>query len=397
MPKGRKISIDTSSQYASNNEDDSSTITRNEDGTIRNHLSEAREEEDGKLPMNEAIAFTSMINSNINGRLQDLFQGTNYNFKTSENTQDVGSYNDDSRLNSKAEFQYDQLFGELRPQQNRQHNSAYSIIPHHGPYPSDTDSSPEMPKINSYEINSARASSHSTPANLQYNYPSFYSPKMKQEFDQNYSESPNLSENSFQSGPNSTTFAHAPMPFIPHKPSISSTSNTTSPKHSYSNSSKSSAQNIDSDHESRSYSNDSAESPDESSSDSKKVKKRRKPQNLRGGTCSICGKVIRRDMTRHMRIHEEVSRFKCIYPRGHCIHKTGFFNRQYDFKKHLLHFHFEFDDSDVKKLYSLNEKLPHWGTCTCGLRFTGGDWLDGHILTSDTKVKCSHLKSLNQK
>lgn len=415
MPKGRKIigNIDASSQYTSNNEDDSSTITKSEDDTMRHDINEPTEEETERLPMNEAIAFTSMINSNIDGRLQDLFHDTNYHFKASEKPDNVGSYIDDSRPNnSKTEFQNDQLFGELRPQinphQNRNNSSGYPMqVPHPRLYPntfaSDTDSSPEIPKLNNFELNSGGGgvtSAHSTPANFQYNYSSFYSPKLKQEFDQNYLGSPNLSENGYLSTPASSSLVQPPIPFMEqtaHKPSTGSTSNTaSSSKQSHSTSSRSSAPNIDSDHETRS-SNDSTESPDDSSSESRQVKKRRKPQNLRGGTCTVCGKVIRRDMTRHMRIHEEVSRFKCIYPRGHCIHKTGFFNRQYDFKKHLLHFHFEFDDSDVKKLYSLNEKLPHWGTCPCGLRFTGGDWLDGHILTNDTKSKCSHLTSLNQK
>jgi hypothetical protein len=36
----------------------------------------------------------------------------------------------------------------------------------------------------------------------------------------------------------------------------------------------------------------------------------------------------------------EEPRFKCMFPKENCPNKTGRFNRQYNFKKHLLHAHF---------------------------------------------------------
>ncbi|KAG7877313.1 hypothetical protein KL938_004069 [Ogataea parapolymorpha] len=47
----------------------------------------------------------------------------------------------------------------------------------------------------------------------------------------------------------------------------------------------------------------------------------------RSSRCPVCRKHITRDMSRHLRTHEPVSRFKCVYPREMCIHKTGQFNR----------------------------------------------------------------------
>lgn len=106
--------------------------------------------------------------------------------------------------------------------------------------------------------------------------------------------------------------------------------------------------------------------------------------------CTVCGRRITRDMTRHMRTHQTVARFTCKFPRSQCRHKTGRFNRPYDFKKHLLNRHFRFDNPEVKKLHNLSDKLDHWGTCPCGLRFVAKDWLDSHILTEVEGAKC-HL------
>lgn len=107
--------------------------------------------------------------------------------------------------------------------------------------------------------------------------------------------------------------------------------------------------------------------------------------------CEICGKRITRDMSRHMRTHQSESRFTCEFPKQQCRHKLGKFNRPYDYKKHLLNRHYNFDDPEVKKLHNLSDKLPHWGTCPCGLRFTGEDWLEEHILTSDLTKRCPIL------
>jgi hypothetical protein len=99
--------------------------------------------------------------------------------------------------------------------------------------------------------------------------------------------------------------------------------------------------------------------------------------------CHKCGRLISRDMSRHMRIHGTVSRFKCIYPRDDCSHRTGYFNRQYDFKKHLLHAHFTFHDAKVKRLNGLNEKLGHKGHCPCGREMLASEWLE-HIVRKST-------------
>ncbi|RLV86948.1 hypothetical protein JA9_001437 [Meyerozyma sp. JA9] len=69
--------------------------------------------------------------------------------------------------------------------------------------------------------------------------------------------------------------------------------------------------------------------------------------------CSVCGKRINRDMSRHMKTHRQDSRFACMFPKSQCNHKSGRFNRRYDFKKHLLNRHFEFDDPEIKNIITL--------------------------------------------
>jgi hypothetical protein len=111
--------------------------------------------------------------------------------------------------------------------------------------------------------------------------------------------------------------------------------------------------------------------------------------------CPHCGRLIARDLARHMRIHEPVSRFQCLYPRELCPHKSGFFNRQYDFKKHLLHCHFAFNDPTVKRFNSLTEKLDHDGWCLCGRMMTAREFLANHIMEKDENglFRCSDLKA----
>lgn len=119
------------------------------------------------------------------------------------------------------------------------------------------------------------------------------------------------------------------------------------------------------------------------------TKKKRTPK---GAVCSICDKYISRDLTRHMRIHDDVGRFRCVYPKSMCNHKTGYFNRPYDYKKHLLHMHFKFDDPKGKTAHTLTDKLPLMGTCqACGARFSANDWLDTHVLTNNIDQKCLYL------
>ncbi|CAK7891847.1 hypothetical protein CAAN1_01S07382 [[Candida] anglica] len=104
--------------------------------------------------------------------------------------------------------------------------------------------------------------------------------------------------------------------------------------------------------------------------------------------CTICSKRITRDMSRHMRTHQIIPRFSCTFPKSQCNHKSGRFNRPYDFKKHLLNRHFKFDIPDIKRIHNLSDKLDHTGSCPCGLRFVGKDWLDFHILTPDRSKRC---------
>ncbi|KAA8897785.1 hypothetical protein TRICI_006662 [Trichomonascus ciferrii] len=109
-------------------------------------------------------------------------------------------------------------------------------------------------------------------------------------------------------------------------------------------------------------------------------------------TCKICGKQFMRDLPRHMRTHEEVARFSCPFPRSYCPHKRGQFNRPYDFKKHLLHGHFIFDDKSAKSYKDLKSKLSSHGTCaSCGVRYRADDWINYHILGSDQSIKCPLL------
>lgn len=107
--------------------------------------------------------------------------------------------------------------------------------------------------------------------------------------------------------------------------------------------------------------------------------KKKKPG--KGSVCVICEKFISRDLTRHMRIHDEVGRFKCVYPRSTCSHKTGKFNRPYDYKKHLLRAHFKFDNPRGRSHSTLTDMIPLDGLCAaCGARFLAQDWLNDHVL-----------------
>lgn len=120
----------------------------------------------------------------------------------------------------------------------------------------------------------------------------------------------------------------------------------------------------------------------------------KKKRVQKGAVCTICDKYISRDLTRHLRIHDEVGRFQCVYPRHMCNHKTGKFNRPYDYKKHLLHVHFKFDDPNGKSSHKLTDKLPLTGNClACGARYSASDWIDRHVLTKDLSQKCPYLKN----
>lgn len=124
------------------------------------------------------------------------------------------------------------------------------------------------------------------------------------------------------------------------------------------------------------------------------VKKKKAPK---GTICSICDRFISRDFSRHMRIHNELGRFQCMFPRSYCKHRSGKFNRPYDYKKHLLNMHFNFDDPSAKTAVNLTDKLNVPGQCNaCGQKFIANDWLDQHILTKDLSKKCAELQRLEQ-
>lgn len=108
--------------------------------------------------------------------------------------------------------------------------------------------------------------------------------------------------------------------------------------------------------------------------------------------CDVCHKVISRDMSRHLRTHNKEPRFRCVFPHFYCRHKSGQFNRPYDFKKHLLNYHFKFDDPDIRKMLNLTDKLNHIGTCSCGSKFTAKEWLRDHILTNVKADQCPYLE-----
>lgn len=95
--------------------------------------------------------------------------------------------------------------------------------------------------------------------------------------------------------------------------------------------------------------------------------------------CDICGRLVTRDFSRHRRIHDRIPRFHCVFPKECCNHKSGYFNRRYDLKKHLLHTHFILDDYKVKRLKTLEQKLEKRGHCLCGQEMTAQEWLD-HIV-----------------
>lgn len=114
------------------------------------------------------------------------------------------------------------------------------------------------------------------------------------------------------------------------------------------------------------------------------MEKKKKKKPPKGVVCPICDKYISRDYSRHQRIHDEVSRFSCVFPRSVCLHKKNKFNRPYDYKKHLLNVHFKFDDPHARAAPNLTEKLEVWGHCAgCGARFRGHEWLESHVLGGD--------------
>jgi hypothetical protein len=122
--------------------------------------------------------------------------------------------------------------------------------------------------------------------------------------------------------------------------------------------------------------------------------KPKKKRNPKGAVCSVCDKYISRDLTRHMRIHNEIGRFQCVYPKYMCNHKTQYFNRPYDYKKHLLHMHFKFDDPTGKAVNTLTDKLPLEGTClACDKRFIANDWINDHVLTTNLKTRCAYVEN----
>lgn len=122
------------------------------------------------------------------------------------------------------------------------------------------------------------------------------------------------------------------------------------------------------------------------------TKEKSKKKTPKGALCPICGKYISRDLSRHLRIHDDIGRFRCVYPTI-CSHKTGKFNRPYDYKKHLLHVHFAFDDPQGKTANNLTDKLPIMGNCkACDYKSTAKEWLEHHVLTNDETRRCKFVE-----
>lgn len=122
----------------------------------------------------------------------------------------------------------------------------------------------------------------------------------------------------------------------------------------------------------------------------KDAKKRKAPKVT---VCPVCGKHITRDYSRHIRIHDDAGRFRCIFQPQYCKHKSGKFNRPYDYKKHLLNFHFEFDDPTIKLAHTLAGKMDFEGRCSlCRQRFLASEWLKRHILTDNDGEMCYELQ-----
>lgn len=122
------------------------------------------------------------------------------------------------------------------------------------------------------------------------------------------------------------------------------------------------------------------------------TKDKKKKKVPKGANCPVCGKYISRDLSRHLRIHDENGRFRCVFP-SLCKHKTMKFNRPYDYKKHLLHFHFNFDDPNGKAANNLTDKLPLMGHCkACHFRSDARTWLDDHVLQPKNSNKCPFVE-----
>lgn len=123
----------------------------------------------------------------------------------------------------------------------------------------------------------------------------------------------------------------------------------------------------------------------------------RKRNGVKGSACTVCKRFISRDMSRHMRIHDEHGRFRCVFSRETCKHRSGKFNRPYDYKKHLLNMHFKFDDPSMKLAPNLTGKLLVPGECvSCHQKFFGNDWLENHVLTTNVALLCPELRRLEK-
>ncbi|ODV59361.1 uncharacterized protein ASCRUDRAFT_37525, partial [Ascoidea rubescens DSM 1968] len=122
-------------------------------------------------------------------------------------------------------------------------------------------------------------------------------------------------------------------------------------------------------------------------------------------TCPVCRRVFVRDLKRHIRIHDDKPRFKCVFHRKDktnglkmCLHSTGRFNRPYDHKKHLLNNHFTFEDPHGKKEANLGPKLDCRGSCNyCGKHMTGQEFIEHVDHQNNQKNLCPYLTKLLSK
>lgn len=110
-------------------------------------------------------------------------------------------------------------------------------------------------------------------------------------------------------------------------------------------------------------------------------------------TCRICGRNNFMNLKRHLKIHEQIPRYNCKFPKSVCNYKTNSYNRSFDFKRHLINKHFKFKDKKIKKLSSLTDKFAYPGECPCGYESTAKDWLSNHILTDNDAKRCTLFKN----
>lgn len=105
-------------------------------------------------------------------------------------------------------------------------------------------------------------------------------------------------------------------------------------------------------------------------------------------TCRICGRSNFMNLKRHLKIHGQIPKYICKFPKNICGYKNNSYIRLFDFKRHLINKHFRFKDKMVRKLITFTEKFEYPGECPCGYECIAQDWLNDHIMTEDELKRC---------